>query len=89
MTIKQNAVSLIIRVLLSAGLLWGAWYECGPFTWTILCLLTASIEFRILAAWLERKNNELDSATKALGETLLELRKKNDLIKGANNGPHY
>lgn len=75
MTTKQKAASLIVRLLLAAGLLWGAWYECGPFTWLILCLLTAGLEFRILAAWLDRKNNELDDTLGVLRKHLTELRR--------------
>lgn len=72
MTTKQHADSLIVRLVLIVGLLWGAWHECGPFTWTILCLLTVALEFRILA----NKNNELDDAKDVLRQTLTELRRK-------------
>lgn len=76
MTTKQHAASLIVRLVLSVGLLWGAWHECGPFTWTILCLLTAANEFRILAAWLDRTDRELLDALGILRKALAETRNK-------------
>lgn len=78
MTTKQKAASLIVRLVLEVGLLWGAWYECGPFTWTILCLVTAGLELRILHGWLDRKNNELAAAAGITRQTLLELRRRAD-----------
>ncbi len=86
MTTKQKAASLIVRLLLAAGLLWGAWHECGPFTWTILCLLAAANEFRILAAWLDRTDRELLDALHTLRATAAVMRRKHDLNKGAHDG---
>lgn len=49
----------VVRILLSAGLLYGMYSEVGPFTFAFAVLLVVNHEARILLKWLERFNADM------------------------------